>query len=166
MSRSLYVLVPLAILLVVLQTTLLARLPVFGVVLQPALLVALAWSLLRGPFEGLVIAFIFGLSLDLFSVGPTGGMALCLMVSVLPLAYLNHTLPENPYLMPVLLTALGVALFVVAYTLLVAAAQLGMRSSVLLALPQTVLLHTLLGIPIYWSLRSLSRVLYPRQIEM
>lgn len=166
MSRSLYVLLPLAIVLAILQATLLARLPIFGVILQPALLVALAWTLLRGPFDGLVIAFIFGLALDLFSVGPTGGMALALMVAALPLTYLNQTLPENPYVMPILLMALGMAVFLAAYTLIVAAAQMGFRSNVLLTLPQTILLHALFGVPIYWSLRSLSRMLYPRQIEM
>lgn len=166
MSRTLYMMVPLAVVLAILQATLLARLPLFSVVLQPALLVVIAWSLLRGPYEGLVVAFIFGLALDLFSVGPTGGMALALMVTILPVAYLNQTLPENPYTMPVFLTALGMALFLVAYTLIVALAQRGLRTSILLNLPFTVLLHTMLGIPIYWSLRRLSRLLYPRQIEM
>jgi rod shape-determining protein MreD len=154
------------VLLAVLQATLLARLPLLGVVLQPALLVAITWSLLRGLYEGLVVAFIFGLALDLFSVGPTGSMALALMLAIVPLAYLNQTLPENPYVMPVLLTALGMALFLVVYTLIVALAQRGFRANVLTALPLTVLLHTLLGMPIYWSLRWLSRLLYPRQIEV
>lgn len=166
MSRSLYVLIPLAIVLTILQVTLLGRLPIFSVILQPALLVAIAWSLLRGPYEGLIAAFIVGLTLDLFSVGPTGGMALALMISILPLTYLIQTLPENPYVMPIFLTALGTALFTVLYLLIVALAQRGFRANVLADLPLIVLLHTLLGVPIYWSLRWLSRVLYPRQIEM
>lgn len=166
MSRSLYVLIPLAIVLTILQVTLLGRLPVFSIVLQPALLVAIAWSLLRGPYEGLIAAFIIGLALDLFSVGPTGGMALALMISILPLTYLIQTLPENPYVMPVFLTALGITLFTVIYLLIVGLAQRDFRSYVLADLPLIVLLHTLLGAPIYWSLRWLSRVLYPRQIEV
>ncbi len=166
MNRSLYGLIPMALLLTVLQATFLARVPVFGLIIQPAPLLAIAWAILRGPYEGLVWAFIAGLALDLFSVGPTGGMALALMAAVLPLAYLQQTLPENPYVMPLLLTALGYAIYLVIYLLIVALAQRGLRADLLLNLPVVVLLHTLLGIPIYWSLRWLSRILYPRQIEM
>lgn len=166
MTRSIYVLIPLVVILTVLQATLLARMPVFDVVLQPALLVVIAWALLRGPYEGLVWAFIAGFALDLFSVGPTGGMALALMIAILPLTYLIQVLPENPYLIPILLTALGIGLFFIVYMLLVGLAQRGFRTNILLDLPSTVLLNTLLSIPIYWSLRWLSRLLYPRQIEM
>ena len=166
MSRSLYVLIPLTVVLTILQATVLARLPIFNVVLQPALLIALTWTLLRGLYEGLVWAFVVGIVLDLFSVGPTGGTALALMLAVFPLAYLNQLLPDSPYLIPILLTALGMALFFLAYTLIVVLAQRGFRANVLLDLPLTILVNTLLSIPIYWLLRSLARLLYPRQIEM
>lgn len=166
MTRSFYVLIPLVVLLTVLQTTWLARMPVFDVVLFPALLVAIAWALLRGPYEGLIWGFITGFALDLFSVGPTGGMALALMAAVLPLAYLIQVLPDNPYVLPILLTALGIALFFLFYILLVGLAQRGFRTDVFVDLPLTIVLNTLLSIPIYWSLRWVSRLLYPRQIEM
>lgn len=166
MSRSFYVLIPLLLALVVLQATLLARLPVFGVTLQPALLVVIGWSLLRSPYEAIVWAFVSGMALDMFSVGPTGGMALALMLTVLPLAYLNQVLPENPYLMPILLTALGIVISHLVYLLIIWLAQRGFRATLLLNLPLTVLINTLIAIPLYWWLRWLSRVLYPRQIEM
>lgn len=166
MSRSLSIVIPLALILAILQATMLARVPVFGVTLQPALLLAIIWSILRGPYEGVVWAFIIGIVLDLFSVGPTGSMALALMIAVLPLAYLNQVLPENTYVMPILLTALGVALFLLIYTVILAIAQMGFRVNVLIDLPLAVLMNTLLSIPIYWSLRWTSRLLYPRQIEI
>lgn len=166
MNRSLYVVIPLALILTILQATMLARVSVFGVSLQPALLVAIAWSILRGPYEGLVWAFIIGVILDFFSIGPTGSMALALMIAVLPLTYLNHMLPENAYVMPIALTALGVVIYLLVYTIILAMAQMGFRSNVLIDLPLTVLLNTLLSIPIYWSLRWTSRLLYPRQIEL
>lgn len=166
MNRSLYFVIPLALILTVLQATALARVSVLGVSLQPALLVAIIWSILRGPYEGLVWAFIIGIILDLFSIGPTGSMALALMIAVLPLTYLSQLLPENTYVVPVALTALGVALYLLVYTIVLAIAQMGFRSNVLIDLPLTVLLNTLLSIPIYWSLRWTSRLLYPRQIEM
>lgn len=166
MNRSLYIVIPLALILTVLQATMLARVPVFGVTLQPALLVAIVWSILRGPYEGIVWAFIIGIVLDFFSVGPTGSVALALMIAVLPLAYLKQMLPENVYVMPILLTALGMALFLLLYTVILALAQMGFRSNVLVNLPLAVLMNTLLSIPIYWSLRWTSRLLYPRQIEL
>ncbi|HZD11002.1 MAG TPA: rod shape-determining protein MreD [Candidatus Binatia bacterium] len=166
MRNSLYVVIPLALILTVVQSTLLARLPVFDVTLQPALLIAIVWSLLRGPYEGLVWAFIAGFALDLFSIGPTGGMALALMIAVLPLTTINQVLPENAYLIPILLTALGLILFLLSYTLILVVTQRGFRVNVLQDLPATVILNTLLSIPIYWSLRWLSHMLYPRQIEM
>lgn len=166
MSRSLYFLLPLLVILVILQTTLLARLPILDVILQPAMLLPITWTLLRGPYEGLVWAFTVGLGLDMFSIGPTGGAALALMFTVLPLAYLNQVLPENPYTMPILLTALGIILFTISYMLIVGLAQRGFRTNLLLDLPLTVLFNTLISIPIYWLLRWVARLLYPRQIEM
>lgn len=166
MNRSLYIVIPLALILTVLQATMLARVSVFGVFLQPALLVAIVWSILRGPYEGLIWAFIIGVILDFFSVGPTGSMALALMIAVLPLTYLNQVLPENIYVMPILLTALGLVLYLLVYTIILAIARMGLRTNILLDLPLTVLLNTLLSIPIYWSLRWTARLLYPRPIEM
>lgn len=166
MSRSLYIVIPLALILTVLQATMLARVSIFGVYLQPALIVAIVWSILRGPYEGLVWAFTIGVILDFFSVGPTGSMALALMITILPLSYLNQVLPENTYVMPIALTAVGIVIYLLAYTLILAIAQMGFRSNALIDLPLTVLLNTLLSIPIYWSLRWTSRLLFPRQIEM
>ena len=166
MNRSLYVVIPLMAVLTILQATFLARISVFDVFLQPALLVAIAWSILRGPYEGLIWAFIAGIALDLFSVGPTGGMALALMLAVLPLTYIRQVLPDNPYLFPILLSGLGIGLFTFIYILILALAQRGIRLNVLVDLPLTIFINALLSIPIYWLLRWLSRILYPRQIEM
>ena len=166
MNRSLYVVIPLMAVLTILQATVLARLPVFDIFLQPAALVVIAWGLLRGPYEGLIWAFIAGIALDLFSIGPTGSTALALMLTVLPLTYIKQLLPENPYLFPILLSGLGIALFLIVYSLILALAQLGFRWNILVDLPLTMIINALLAIPIYWLLRWLTQLLYPRQIEM
>lgn len=76
---SLYLLVPLLLAVVLLQATVLPELTILGVKPELMLLMVLAWSLLRGPEEGLVWAFMGGLALDLFSGGPFGASTLGLL---------------------------------------------------------------------------------------
>lgn len=165
MTRSIYLGLGLMVILTILQATLFARFPVFEVPLQPALVATLAWGLLRGPYEGLVWAFMGGILLDVFSITPTGATALSLMAATLLVIYVQQVLPENPYLFPVLLTALGMTVYLLVYTGLLWVAQYGFNDRALSLLPAVTFVHALLAIPIYWALRYVDRLLYPRRIE-
>lgn len=68
MSLSLYLAFPIMILLLVIQTAVLPRLPIWGVVPQLLLLAAVAWGMLEGLEEGAVWGFIAGFFTDLFSL--------------------------------------------------------------------------------------------------
>jgi len=77
---SLYVSVPLLLLVAVIQSTLLPRLAVTAVHPDLMLLVVVAWGLLKGNPDVLVWGFIGGLSLDLFSGLPLGAGTLPMLV--------------------------------------------------------------------------------------
>jgi len=111
MSIGLYVIIPLVIALAILQATLLQALPVFGVVPGLWLVVAVAWSLLRGMREGLLVAFFGGLIIDLLSTAPLGVTSLSLMLAIAAATFLQRHLPKNQTLVPALLTALATILF-------------------------------------------------------
>jgi len=77
---SLYVTVPLMMLIALGQDILLARVDVLGGRPDLVFLSVVAWGILRGSAEGVVWAFFGGLMLDLFSGGPMGTMTLALMI--------------------------------------------------------------------------------------
>lgn len=165
MIRSIYVAIPLMALLTVLQATLFPHLTVAGILPQVAVITILVWAQLRGVYEGLVWAFIGGFFLDLFSSGPMGATALTLMLVVLLIERLQKALPENQFLLPVLLSGLGFAVYFILYVVVGRVAGYGLGWQTLRVLPQVTLFHGLLGLPLYWLLYSLDRALYPRQIE-
>jgi rod shape-determining protein MreD len=74
-----YLTFPLLTGIALIQTTLLARVSVFGARPDLMLLVVLAWTVLRGSDEGLGWAFIGGLILDIISGGPLASTALALV---------------------------------------------------------------------------------------
>jgi rod shape-determining protein MreD len=65
------------------QTTLLARIKLWGARPDLMLLVVLVWAVVRGMDEGLMWGFIGGLLIDLFSGGPLAATALALLAVAL-----------------------------------------------------------------------------------
>lgn len=165
MNRSLYVAVPLFAVLMILQTSLLPRLRVESIVPQLALLAAISWGLRRGPAEGMVWAFLAGMIWDAFSFSPLGTTALSLMGAILAVRPLQQILPENPYLLPILLTGIVFALYLLLSLILLRFTGHVFTWRNISLLPPAVLLHAALGLPAYWLASYLDRLLYPRQIE-
>jgi rod shape-determining protein MreD len=118
MSIGFYAILPLVIALAILQASLLHALPIFGIVPALWLIVAVAWSLFRGMREGLLIAFVTGLIVDLLSAAPLGTTSLSLMLAIAIATFLQRHLPRNQTLMPALLTALATVLFWFVYLLI------------------------------------------------
>lgn len=164
MNRSVYVAIPLMAVLAILQATVLSRFPIIGVVPQPALLAALAWGLLRGPWEGMVWAFIGGLFLDLYSLGPMGVTSLALMVAVPLLVRARQSLPEDSIIITALLLVSGFTIYFIVYIIVLALAGFSFNWQTLDNLPPALLFHAVLALPIFWSLRFLKRALYPQPI--
>jgi rod shape-determining protein MreD len=166
MNRSLYVAVPLIALLVVLQTTLMPLLKVAGIMPQLAIVAAISWALQRGPMEGMVWAFLAGMLLDAFSFSPLGITALSLMVAIFVVTRLQQVLPENPLLLPALLTGLTFAAYLALSLVLLRLLGYTFTADNIALLPPAVLLHALLGMPAYWLAGNVERFLYTRQIEV
>lgn len=118
MSAGLYLLIPMVILLAIAQATILPAFPVFGVVPGLWLVVTVAWSLLRGMREGLILAFAGGLFIDLLSTAPLGVTSLSLMSAIAIVTFLQRHLPKNQTIIPALLTVLATIIFWIIYLLL------------------------------------------------
>ena len=100
MRATVYVAIPLMLLLAVLQTAVLPRFPILGLTPLLPLLVVISWTLLHGLEEGLVWGFTAGLAMDLFSIGPLGATALAYMTAVLAVAGLVRALVVLDVMMP------------------------------------------------------------------
>lgn len=77
---TLYLVVPLLVVVALMQATLMPHLAVWGVFPDLPVLVVVSWSLLRGSGEGAVWGFIAGVAVDLLSGAPFGAATLALVV--------------------------------------------------------------------------------------
>ncbi len=166
MRLGIYVAIPVMLVLAVLQTAVLPRFPILGLVPQLSFLVALSWGLLRGLEEGLVWGFIAGLTLDLFSIGPLGATAVAYMAAILVVSGLVRALPENRFFIPVLMAVVGSAVYLFVYLLFVR--LLGFASSVETAvtLAPLIVLNAGFMLPVYWLIYWLDRLIHPRRVEL
>jgi rod shape-determining protein MreD len=118
MNIGIYLIIPVVIVLAIVQATLLPALPLLGVVPALWLVAVVAWGLFRGMREGLLVAFVGGLFIDLFSTAPLGVSSLSLMLAVASVTLLQRYLPRNQTFVPALLMALATVLFWFIYLLL------------------------------------------------
>ena len=118
MSIGFYIAFPIMVVLAILQSTVLPRFPLFGIVPQLWFLFTIAWALHRGLEQGFVWAFIAGVIVDLFSASPMGVTTLALMTSVAAVVFLQRRLPANRIFIPALLAALATIIFWFVYLLL------------------------------------------------
>ncbi|MEA3406504.1 MAG: rod shape-determining protein MreD [Chloroflexota bacterium] len=75
---GIYLGLPLAALVALLQSTFTARIGVWGVSVDLTLLLAVSWTLLRGSGEGLLISLVGGVILDALSGAPFGVLMISL----------------------------------------------------------------------------------------
>ena len=106
-----YLLVPLMLVVALLQTTVLPELRILGVKPELVLLSVLAWSLLRGSEEGLVWAFVGGLTVDLFSGGPFGASALALLAVSFVSGLIEPSIVRAGFLLPMSVALGGTVLY-------------------------------------------------------
>jgi len=163
-GNHIYIAVPLMALLAIVQSSILTRFPVAGVVPQLLFIVALSWGLVRGLEEGLIWAFIAGFFVDLFSLAPVGVSSLAFMAGTAPIL-LQRAMPPHRLLVAALMAALGTLLYLLAYTLVLRFTAFSLPFRGLVELLPLIPLHAILIIPVYsltaWSLR----VTRPRRVE-
>ena len=77
---TIYVVVPLLVLVAVFQATIAPHLTIWGVFPDLPVLVVACWGLLRGAREGLIWGFVAGIVVDILSGAPFGAATLSLML--------------------------------------------------------------------------------------
>jgi rod shape-determining protein MreD len=165
MTTSIYIAIPLMALLSIVQTAILPRVPIFGVVPQLLFVVALAWGLLRGLEQGLIWAFIAGIFVDLFSLTPLGLSSLAFMVAVAPAILLQNVLPPRRILVAGLLAALATVVYLLVYYVTLRFFNLGLSLDTLLEMLPVALLHGILIMPVYGLMQTIIKLLQPRRVE-
>lgn len=166
MSSTIYLAIPVMLLLSVVQTAVLPHFPILGLTPQLPFLVALAWGLLRGTDEGIVWAFTGGLLLDLFSVAPMGVTSLSFMLAILAIIWIENAMPADRFFIPVIMTIAATVISLLVYLILLR--LLGYQTTLqgAAALLPTAILHGLLILPIYWLLYYLDRIFRPKPVEL
>jgi len=166
MPSSIYAAIPLMALLAVMQTAVLARFPMLGVVPLLPFLVALLWGLLNGIEEGAVWAFTAGFFLDLFSISPLGLLALSMMTAVIAATWIQEALPTSRVLLPPLLIILATVIQYLGYLLLLRLWGNSNSLQALVNLTNIIVLHLLLSPPIYGLFYWITRLMRPRTVQV
>ena len=166
MSSSIYLAVPLLLLLAVVQTAVLPHFPILGFVPQLLFLVALAWGSLRGVNEGLLWGFVAGFCQDLFSTMPMGLTSLAFTLAIFLVIVATHLFPANRFFLPMLQGGIATFIFLFLHVSLlrVMGYEVGVATAV--ALFPLVLLHSVLILPIYWLLNGFTQLFQPRRIQV
>lgn len=166
MSVSIYLAIPLMLVLGVVETAVLPHFPVLGTTPQLAFLVALAWGLLYGIEEGAVWAFFAGIFTDLYSITPMGVSSLAFIVSITAVIAIYRALPTSRVLLPLALAGLATIIsFLVDIVLLRLFGTITSFQS-LTVLPTTILINILAILPIYWLLYMIDRTTRPRRVQL
>jgi rod shape-determining protein MreD len=118
MSASIYLTLPLLVILLVLQVTVSPYIELLGVAPQLLFIVTVVWGLFYGLQQGLIWAFVAGILIDLFSAGPLGATSLALMAGVSAAVYAKRLVPQQHFLIPAALGALASLVFWFVYILL------------------------------------------------
>jgi len=194
--RSVYLSIPIMLLLAIVQATILPKFPVLGFVPLLVLLVAVAWGLLHTLEEGVAWAFVGGLFVDMFSIGPIGATSLATMAAVAAVILIKRNFPESRVLLPILLSFLASIIYWFVYMLVLRvvvpfiigdpelginlllqgtstpglAADITQHYSINQATFGYGLLqsfgHGLLVLPVYWIIYTIERLISPRRIEI
>lgn len=166
MPTSIYLAIPVMVVLGVVETAVLPHFPIFGSTPQLALLVALAWGLLYGIEEGAVWAFFAGIFTDIYSITPMGVSSVAFMMGITAVLWAKQALPTSRVLIPLALAALVTTIsFIIDLVLLRLFGTITNFQSVN-ALPVTILINVLTILPIYWLLYIIDRTVRPRRVQM
>ncbi|MCA9932459.1 MAG: rod shape-determining protein MreD [Ardenticatenaceae bacterium] len=166
MRTSVYAAIPLMTVLAVLETAVLPRFPILGLVPQLPFLVALSWGLLRDFEEGITWAFVGGLILDLFSIGPTGLTALAWMIAIALALLIAQSFPTSRVILPALDAGFATLVYLALYFLLLRLFGYQTSLEITTALPPLAILHALLILPIYWFMYTVDKKFWPRRVQI
>ena len=159
---------PLLAFAAVLQATLLPQFRLFGGTIDLVLLLTLNWTLVGESRGGPIWAFMGGLCLDLLSGGPLGANALGLVLVAYLASLSEGRFWSSHVLLPLASVLVGTVVYHLVYLLTLAATGHGVSWGLSLSqvtLP-TVLLNTLVMLPVYHLVRWLHSVLHPAAVKI
>lgn len=165
MFSTILIAVPLMAVLAIVQIAILPRFSFFAVDPSLPFLFALAWSLLNDVEEGIVWAFIGGLFMDIFTIAPVGGLALTYSVSIFAVNVVRDLLPVNPFVIPVLSAVMATVFQQLLYLIYLRLVGITANTTIVILL-QTIVVQTILIIPIYWFMYFIKRTMRPRPVEI
>jgi rod shape-determining protein MreD len=166
MSSSIYLAIPLMLVLGLVETAVLPHFPIFGAEPQLAFVVALAWGLLYGIEEGVVWAFFAGIFTDFFSITPVGVSSLGFMVGVTAVIFVQQALPKSRVLLPLALAGLATVIsFILNIIMLRLFGTIADFQSITV-LPTVILVNMLTILPVYWLFYFINRMLRPRRVQL
>ena len=166
MSVSIYLAIPLMIVLGLVETAVLPHFPLFGATPQLAFLVALAWGILYGYEEGAVWAFFAGIFTDIFSITPMGISSLSFIVGITAVIWATQALPASRVLLPLGLAALATIISFILEIVLLRLFGTTTDFQTIIILPNILLLNILAVLPIYWLLYLINRMIQPRRVQL
>jgi rod shape-determining protein MreD len=108
---SLYIGLPLAILLAILQSAVTSRLHIFGVSPDLALLFTVGWVLLCGVRQGIAVALVGGLVLDSLSGAPFGFSTISLFLASLVAGLGESNVFRTAWFLPYLVIVLATLVY-------------------------------------------------------
>lgn len=166
MTVSIYLAIPLMLVLGLVETAVLPHFPIFGDSPQLAFLVALAWGMLYGVEEGAVWAFFAGVFTNLFSITPVGVSSVSFMVGITAVIWSTQALPTSRTLLPLALAGLATIIsFIIEIVLLRLFGTIVNFQSIAI-LPNILLVNILAILPIYWLLYLIDRAIRPRRVQL
>lgn len=166
MSSSIYLAIPLMLMLGLVETAVLPHFPILGATPQLAFLVALAWGLLYGIEEGAVWAFFAGVFNDFFSITPVGVSSLSFMVGVTAVIFVQQALPKSRVLLPLLLAGLATVISFILNIILLRLFGTVADFQSIAVLPTTLLINVLTILPVYWLFYLIDRLIRPRRVQL
>ena len=152
---SIYLVVPLLVVVGLLQTALMPHLALWGVFPDLPILVVASWGLLRGPVEGSLWGFIAGVTIDLFSGGPFGAATLSLVIVGLLAGLGKASALHSNITLPVLVVFLVTIIHNLIYLLVLQISGLNVTwlESLWRITLLSAALNALLTPPIFWFMR-------------
>lgn len=145
------------------QSTVAPHFAIYGLKVELVLLLVVAWSILRGPEEGIVWAILGGFLLDLFSAIPFGVSATAMAVTALLVSWVGPGLLRANSLLPLILVPVATAEFDAVSLMLLEALGWSVDWSFVLLrviLPLTIL-NSLAMVPVYRILYNVNSRLQP-----
>lgn len=165
MLTTILVAIPLMALLTLVQAAVLPWLPVGQVLPSFPFLFALAWSLLSSFEEGLAWAFVGGLFMDIFTVGPAGGLTLSYMAGIVGSSLIQDALPSNRIVVVMVTTVVATTIQQLIYLLFMWLFAVPVSADIV-SFTRYLLMQALFMLPIYGALYLVKRTLRPRPVEV